>query len=137
MTRHFTGLAAVLVISAAPLTGSALAQTAGKAAVTVPFVTQQPVNEWLVEMFVGQSVFNPAGETVGEVEDLLFDRKGQISTAIVGVGGFLGVGEKKVGVPYGMLTFDVGKNGERVIVVALGKSDLLQAPSFNAVEKLR
>ena len=79
-------------------------------------------------MFIGQAVYNAAGEAIGDVNDLVFNRKGQISTVVVGVGGFLGIGEKGVGVPYGQLTFNVGKTGERVIVVALSKQDLTQAP---------
>jgi hypothetical protein len=54
---------------------------------------------------------------------------------VIGVGGFLSMGEKSVGVPFATLTFDVGKNGERVIVVALSKQDLTQAPEFKATEK--
>jgi sporulation protein YlmC with PRC-barrel domain len=135
MNRHIIGLTTLLALASAPLTGTTLAQSAVKAAATVSFVTQQPATEWLADMFIGQSVRNPAGETLGEVEDLLFDRKGQISTAIIGVGGFLGMGEKKVGIPYGMLTFDAGKTGERVIVLALGKADLANAPAFTATEK--
>ena len=135
MNRHIIGLTAILALATAPLAGHALAQSVVKAAATVPFVTQQPANEWLADMFIGQSVINTAGETLGDVNDLLFDRKGQISTVIIGVGGILGMGEKNVGVPYGMLTFDVGKTGARVIVVALGKQDLANAPAFTATEK--
>lgn len=135
MKRQFMGLATAAAFAIAPLSGIAVAQTAVKAAVTAPFVTQQPANEWLAEMFIGQSVQNKTGETVGEISDLLFDRKGQISTAIIGVGGFLSVGEKYVGVPYGMLTFETGKSGERVILVTLSKQDLTQAPAFTATEK--
>ena len=101
----------------------------------MPFVTQQPANEWLARVFIGQAVHNAAGETIGDVNDLVFDRKGQISTVVIGVGGFLSIGEKGVGVPFSRLTFNVGKDGERVIVVALSKQDLIDAPAFKATEK--
>lgn len=45
--------------------------------------------------------------------------KVQISTVLIGVGGFLSIGEKGVGVPFGRLTFSVGKDCERIIVVAV------------------
>ena len=135
MNLHIIGISAVLAFATGPLAGHALAQSPIGAAVTVPFVTQQPATEWLADMYIGQSVVNAAGETLGEVSDLLFDRKGQISTVIIGVGGFLGIGEKNVGVPYSMLTYDVDKTGQRVIVVALGKQDLANAPAFTATEK--
>lgn len=102
---------------------------------TAPFVTQQPQNEWLARVFLGQDVHNLKGERVGDVNDLIFDRQGRISTVVVGVGGVLGMGEKNVGVPYPSLTFNVGKNGERVIVFAASKDDLLKAPTFVATEK--
>ena len=45
------------------------------------------------------------------------------------------MGEKSVGVPFSALTFKVGKDGERVVSVALTKQDLNQAPAFKATEK--
>ena len=102
-------------------------QGASSTGAMVPFVTQQPNNEWLARVFIGQAVHNAAGETIGDINDLVFNRKGQISTVVIGVGGFLSIGEKGVGVPFSTLTFNVGKNGERIIVVALSKQDLVQA----------
>ena len=122
---------ALALAAAAPFAGQALAQ----AAATVPFVSQQPADEWLARVFIGQPVHNAAGEAIGDINDLAFNRKGQISTVVIGVGGFLSIGEKGVGVPYSALTFNVGKSGERVIVVALSKEELTQAPAFMATEK--
>jgi sporulation protein YlmC with PRC-barrel domain len=124
-----------LALAAAPPFGQASAQTADTSGATVSFVTQQAANEWLARVFIGQAVHNAAGETVGDVNDLVFDRKGRINSVILGVGGFLSMGEKSVGVPFSALTFNVGKNGERVIVVALSKEALVKAPEFKASEK--
>jgi sporulation protein YlmC with PRC-barrel domain len=135
MRRQIMGLAGALALAAAPLSSQALAQTATTPAATVPFVIQQPAGEWLARVFIGQAVRNSVGETIGDVNDLVFNRKGEISTVVIGVGGFLSMGEKGVGIPFGKLTFDVGKDGERVIVVALSKQDLVQAPEFKATEK--
>jgi sporulation protein YlmC with PRC-barrel domain len=120
---------------AAPFACQAFAQSAATPGVIVPFVSQQPTDEWLARVFIGQPVHNAAGEAIGDINDLVFNRKGQISTVVIGVGGFLSIGEKGVGIPYGALTFNVGKTGERVIVVALSKQDLTQAPAFKATEK--
>ena len=125
MRRQIMRLAGALALAAAPLAGQALAQAAGSSGATMPFVTQQPANEWLARVFIGQAVHNAAGETIGDINDLVFNRKGQISTVVIGVGGFLSIGEKGVGVPFSTLTFNVGKDGERVIVVALSKQDLI------------
>jgi sporulation protein YlmC with PRC-barrel domain len=135
MTRNIMILAGALALAAAPLAGQVLAQTKATPGATVRFVTEQPANEWLARIFIGQAVHNTTGETVGDVNDLVFDRQGRISTVVIGVGGFLGMGEKNVGVPFGALTFNVGKSGERIINVALSKHDLTLAPEFKATER--
>jgi sporulation protein YlmC with PRC-barrel domain len=135
MRRQIVRLAGAAVLSAAPFTGQALAQTVGSPSVATRFVTQQEANEWLARVFIGQAVHNTAGEIVGDVNDLVFDRQGRIRTVIIGVGGLLGMGEKSVGIPFDSLTFNVGKDSERVIVVALNKQDLMQAAGFRATEK--
>ena len=53
----------------------------------------------------------------------------------MGVGGFLGMGEKNVAVPFSALTYGVGKENARTIIVALTKDALQQAPLFKATEK--
>lgn len=131
-TLALTG--AMALTAAAPF-NLALAQTAVAPAVATQFVTQQPVNEWLVRVFLGQAVHNTTGETVGDINDLVFDRKGQIRTVVIGVGGFLSMGEKSVGIPFETLTFNVGTTGERVVTVALSKDELANAPDFKAIEK--
>lgn len=128
-------LAGAMALAAAAPFGQGLAQTAGAPAAATKFITQQPDNEWLARVFFGQPVHNAAGETVGDINDLVFNRKGHISTVVIGVGGFLGMGEKSVGVPFDALTFNAGKNGERVIVLAVSKEALVKAPAFNATEK--
>jgi sporulation protein YlmC with PRC-barrel domain len=128
-------LAGAMAFAAAAPFGQALAQSAITSAAATKFIMQQPDNEWLARVFIGQAVLNTAGETIGDVNDLIFNRKGQISTVVIGVGGFLSLGEKSVGVPFDALTFNVDKNGERVIVSALSKDALIRAPDFKATEK--
>jgi sporulation protein YlmC with PRC-barrel domain len=135
MKLQILTLAGALALAAAPPFGQPSGQTADTYGATVSFVTQQAANEWLARVFIGQPVQNAAGETVGDINDLVFDRKGRINSVILGVGGFLSMGEKSVGVPFSALTFSVGKNGERVIVVALSKEALVKAPEFKATEK--
>src|SRR6185295_2609072 len=91
-------LAAVVILASAV----GFAQTApppGPRADTA-FVSVQPQGQWLASRFVGQAVSNQAGQNVGDINDLLFDKTGRISTAVIGVGGFLGIGEKSVAIPF-------------------------------------
>ena len=41
----------------------------------------------------------PPARTIGDINDLLFDKSGKVSAVVIGVGGFLGVGEKSVAIP--------------------------------------
>jgi hypothetical protein len=52
-----------------------------------------------------ESVKNAANETIGDINDVLIGNDGKIAAVIVGVGGFLGMGEKNVALPFDQLTF--------------------------------
>jgi PRC-barrel domain len=106
-----------------------------QAADAVTFITGQSSNEWLAHVYIGSKVQNLGGETVGDVNDLVFDKTGRITTVVLGVGGFLGMGEKNVGVPYSALSYKSAADGGRVIVIAAGKDELNLAPTFKSVEK--
>jgi hypothetical protein len=99
------------------------------------FVAEQPQGQWLASQFLGQAVTNQAGETIGDVNDMLFDKNGRIATAVIGVGGFLGLGEKNVAVPFNSLAFTADAEGRRVVTVPLSKERLQAAPEFKATEK--
>ena len=133
MKRMITTLGCALGLAAAFVPGLASAQTTAVPAIA--FVTQQPANEWLAGVFNGAKDKNDAGDTVGDIYDLLFSPQGQINTVVLGVGGFLGLGERTVAVPYSTLSFKVGPKGERIIIVPLSKENLVKAPEFKATER--
>ncbi len=108
---------------------------AQSATTAIPFVTAQPADESLARVFLGANVTNMLGETVGDVSDIVFNKSGHISTVVLGVGGFLGMGEKHVAVPYSALTISTGTEGARTIVIAASKDALKLAPVFTATEK--
>jgi sporulation protein YlmC with PRC-barrel domain len=55
---------------------------------------------WRTSKMVGLSVYNDNNESIGSVNDLLADKSGNIKAVVIGVGGFLGVGEHLVAVPF-------------------------------------
>jgi sporulation protein YlmC with PRC-barrel domain len=112
-----------------------LAPAAGWAQSKPAFVGVQPAGQFLVNQFVGQPITNDAGETVGNVNDVLFDKTGRIVNVVIGVGGFLGIGEKNVAIPYQALSITANANGKRVVRAALSKDALKAAPEFKATEK--
>lgn len=76
---------------------------------------------------IGQNVVDKNGAKVGDIEDIILGTKdNQIDGVIMGVGGFLGVGEKKIGVRIGALKFDT-KDGKTVISMPSATKELLAA----------
>ena len=60
---------------------------------------------WRASKVVGLSVYNEKNESVGSINDLLTDKEGKIVAVVIGVGGFLGVGEHLVAVPFEKVKF--------------------------------
>jgi hypothetical protein len=79
---------------------------------------------------LNQKVKNPANETVGDINDLSIGGDGKIAAVIIGVGGFLGMGEKNVSLPYDQLTFSRDANGNLVVSVNISKESLQSAPEW-------
>ncbi|MCC8939233.1 PRC-barrel domain-containing protein [Bradyrhizobium ivorense] len=61
--------------------------------------------DWRASKVVGLSVYNDKNESVGSINDLLMDKGGAIKAVVIGVGGFLGVGEHLVAVPIDKVKF--------------------------------
>ncbi|MBR1201500.1 MULTISPECIES: PRC-barrel domain-containing protein [unclassified Bradyrhizobium] len=60
---------------------------------------------WRASKVVGLSVYNDKNESVGSINDLLMEKGGAIKAVVIGVGGFLGVGEHLVAVPLDKVKF--------------------------------
>ena len=126
-----------MALAAAVLATAAYAQTPPdrQGGAQPQFLSVQPEGQWSARILLGQPVNNQAGETIGDINDVLFDKTGRIVTAVIGVGGFLGIGEKAVAVPYEQLAFSRDAEGKRVVSVALSKDALQAAPTFEPTEK--
>jgi sporulation protein YlmC with PRC-barrel domain len=61
--------------------------------------------DWRASKVVGLNVYNDKNESVGTINDLLMDKSGNIKAVVLGVGGFLGVGEHLVAVPFDKVKF--------------------------------
>jgi sporulation protein YlmC with PRC-barrel domain len=60
---------------------------------------------WRASKMVGLSVYNEKNESVGSINDFLTDKNGKIVAVVIGVGGFLGVGEHLVAIPFEKVKF--------------------------------
>ena len=81
---------------------------------------------------IGTNVYNNGGDKIGEIEDVMLDKTTDgIMFAVVGFGGFLGIGEKYHAVPWKLLDFDESTGG---YVVPFTKEQLEQAPAHGITE---
>jgi hypothetical protein len=99
-TRLEATMLKTLMISAAVsalMVSGALAQ-ADKPADSGKFIASQSTDQWVFSKFKGSDVIGPDNAQVGSVNDMLFDKNGKVLGLIVGVGGFLGIGEKNVAI---------------------------------------
>ncbi|MGZ5823109.1 MAG: PRC-barrel domain-containing protein [Hyphomicrobium sp.] len=79
---------------------------------------------------LNQKVKNSANETVGDIKDLSIGSDGKIAAIIIGLGGFLGMGEKNVSLPYDQLNFSRDANGYLIVTVNATKDSLQAAPEW-------
>lgn len=80
----------------------------------------------------GVEVFNPSGERLGHIHDLVLSRtEGRAIFAIMSFGGFLGIGERYHALPWSSLKFDELLGG---YVVPLDREQMQSAPSYEADE---
>ena len=138
-----SALAVVLAFGAAPA-GTAFAQdTRQPSAVFNPDAERFPSRDGyyaanpsliLASDLIGKTLYSGAAnnaESIGDVNDVIMGQNGDAQAIIIGVGGFLGIGEKDVAVDFSQVNWQVDANGNRVLVTALTKESLENAPSFD------
>jgi sporulation protein YlmC with PRC-barrel domain len=109
------------------------AGTTGSEGAIIP---EQAETQLRAEDLMGTTVVGPDGTEIGEVEDLIFDEQEKITGVVVGVGGFLGIGKKEVGLDWDQARIEEDKDaGTKKIVIGLTKPDLEAAPDFKTKEE--
>ena len=101
------------------------------------FVDMQASGQWLASDLMGLNVVGSNNENIGEVSDLLVDEEGNIHAAIVGVGGFLGIGQKDVAISYKSFNITRDEDGDAEARLTLTKEELENAPAFKKAENPR
>ena len=113
----FTKYAVAGVAASALLASVAFAQspsattdsaTTDRATTAAPAATSDPSSfkgSWRTSKLVGLNVYNDSNESIGSVNDMLTDKSGDIKAVVIGVGGFLGIGEHLVAVPMDKVKF--------------------------------
>lgn len=106
------------------------------AAASGSYITEQSATQISANDYIGKAVHNAENESIGDVNDLILEEQGGIVAAVVGVGGFLGIGEKDVAVPMDKITItrDAEKNNEVRLTTTETAESLQAAPEFMTLE---
>jgi hypothetical protein len=114
-------------LAAATLALSAPALAEPKVDIPNDYWKRQKPTQYLVkDRLIGQSVKNKEGKVVGDIEDVIVGDENKVVGVVMGVGGFLGLGEKKVAVRYRALQFS-SVDGKKVITLPSATKDVLTA----------
>jgi len=72
---------------------------------TGTWMTQEQPGQWRASKLDGLNVYNQNNEKIGDISELIVDSSGKIQAVVVGVGGFLGLGERDVAIPFDQIKF--------------------------------
>jgi hypothetical protein len=102
---------------------------------TVPMPTNSPAvpsptTQWLASNVYNASVYDKNEQKIGDLTDLIIEKDGHIKSAIIGVGGFLGVGQKDVEIPFTDLKM-MTRNNKNWLALDRTKDQLQNAPTFD------
>jgi len=87
----------------------------------------------LATNLIGESVYNGSGEdaqNIGTVNDLVIDTENRVQAIVIGVGGFLGIGQKDVALDYSLVDW-AERDGDQFLVVETTADALKALPEFD------
>jgi len=112
-----------------PITSAATATEPSAA----PVITEQKPTELRANSIIGMRVSGAQDEKVGKIYDLVLDQQGKITGVVLSVGGFLGVGDKRVALPLEKVRLTSGDKGA---VIDMSRDELVKAPDFKTKEQV-
>ena len=136
MKARAIGLAASLMLAAAAPT---LAQTTPTPPTTPPPAASpsgqtlwysHQADEMRASKLIGTKVVNTANETIGDINEIVLGKDGKVAAVIIGVGGFLGMGEREVAVNFESLRMSRDSNNNLILTANTTKDALKGAPEW-------
>lgn len=115
-------LASVLVMAISAAAGAQTASAPAQILSAVPAGTT-------ISNFYNQNVYDPQDNKIGTIDDMLLDNDGRVTALLIGVGGFLGMGEKDVAVAFNSIQA-TQKNNAWHLMLNTTKDALKNAPGF-------
>jgi sporulation protein YlmC with PRC-barrel domain len=119
----------IVVLTAGALLASSAAFAQTMSAGGAALMTSVPSSSLTVTDWYKQDIYDPNNNKIGSVSDVLVSPNGQVNALIVGVGGFLGAGEKNVAVSFNAVK-ETMKNNKVYLTMNTTKDALKSAPGF-------
>jgi sporulation protein YlmC with PRC-barrel domain len=129
MTR-LASAALLLALATVPASAQAPKAAPSQGGPAARTLTGMPSDNVTITHWYKQSVYDPADNKIGEIMDVLVDRAGRVTTLIVGAGGFLGMGEKDVAVPFKAVQTTTKGDNKWYLVMNTTKDALKAAKGF-------
>lgn len=95
------------------------------------FIALQQPSQTLASSLIGMNVLSDSGDdadNIGKISDLILNEDQQVTGVIIGVGGFLGMGQKEVAIPWSEIS--IMDTDDKTAIIELSKEALEQAPAF-------
>lgn len=101
------------------------------------YLTSKPASSFRVDQLIGSNLHSRTDSgTIGSISDLLINEDGQILAVIVEVGGFLGIGQKNVAIPWESVERTMNEKGDGYeLHVSRSKEELTEAPEYKVEGK--
>jgi hypothetical protein len=94
---HFAYCLVLTALTAAPVMAQTKPDTEAGG---IRFITELSPDQWRGSKLIGINVVGPSEEKIGAISEVLVDHSGIAQAAVIGVGGFLGIGQKDVAIPF-------------------------------------
>jgi sporulation protein YlmC with PRC-barrel domain len=126
-------------LSSAPATttDTTAANGAARTPVTIASGYTRVSTDRLASKIIGQSVYDSTAKDandLGKITDLVLNHNGDVAAVVLGVGGFLGMGEKEVAVDFSALQWTTAADNTNHFVLQTTKDELTNAPDFKTVD---
>jgi sporulation protein YlmC with PRC-barrel domain len=133
MMSRFVAISVVALLAASPGIAQQAPPTtppaAPQATTSSKVLSNVPGQSVTVADWYKQSVYDSSNAKIGEVRDVLLSPDGKVTALIVGVGGFLGIGEKDVAVPFNAIKHET-RDGKVYLTMNTTKDELKTAPGL-------
>ena len=100
-------------------------------------IVEQPEGTIQMSKVIGAKVAAPEGEAIGEINDVLFDQDNRLVGFVIGIGGFLGFGEKAIAVEAEEVAKVTTADGSEQLILNYTLEQLEQSPEFVSLDEQR